>query len=59
MAKVAEKLTDLIGNTPMLRLNNYSSGKELHDKYFQVRSFRLSSTQDYCRYLLYLESIEG
>lgn len=29
MAKIAQNITDLIGNTPLLKLNNYSSGKGL------------------------------
>jgi cysteine synthase A len=29
MAKIAESLTELIGGTPLLRLNNYSRGKNL------------------------------
>ncbi|MHB9056392.1 MAG: cysteine synthase A [Paludibacteraceae bacterium] len=29
MAKIAQKITDLIGNTPLLKLNNYSFGKGL------------------------------
>ena len=29
MAKIAKKLTDLIGNTPLLELSNYEKKKEL------------------------------
>ncbi|MDD3078476.1 MAG: cysteine synthase A [Paludibacter sp.] len=29
MAKIAKKLTDLIGNTPLLQLSNYAAGKNL------------------------------
>ena len=29
MAKIAQKITDLIGNTPLLQLNNFASQKEL------------------------------
>ena len=32
MSKIAEKLTDLIGNTPLLALNNYGSALELPAK---------------------------
>ena len=32
MSKIAEKLTDLIGNTPLLALNNYGAALELHAK---------------------------
>ena len=32
MSKIAEKLTDLIGNTPLLALNNYGKALELHAK---------------------------
>lgn len=30
MKKISKKLTDLIGNTPLLELNNYSKSKDLH-----------------------------
>ena len=29
MAKIAKKLTELIGNTPLLQLSNYSENKHL------------------------------
>ena len=29
MKKIAERLTDLVGNTPLLELNNYSKNKGL------------------------------
>ena len=29
MAKIAQKLTELIGNTPLLQLSNYAEGKNL------------------------------
>ena len=29
MAKIAKKLTELIGNTPLLQLSNYSDNKHL------------------------------
>ena len=32
MAKIAKNLTELIGNTPLLELANYSQRNELHDK---------------------------
>ena len=32
MSKIAEKLTDLIGNTPLLALNNYGKALELEAK---------------------------
>ena len=32
MSKIAEKLTDLIGNTPLLALNNYGAALELPAK---------------------------
>ena len=32
MKKIAERLTDLVGNTPLLELNNYNKNKN----YWQV-----------------------
>ena len=29
MKKIAERLTDLVGNTPLLELNNYNKNKRL------------------------------
>ena len=29
MKKIAERLTDLVGNTPLLELNNYNKNKGL------------------------------
>lgn len=29
MKKIAERLTDLVGNTPLLELNNYNKNKSL------------------------------
>lgn len=29
MKKIAQRLTDLVGNTPLLELNNYSRSKDL------------------------------
>ena len=29
MSKIAKKLTDLIGNTPLLELSNYSNNRQL------------------------------
>lgn len=30
MKKIAQRLTDLVGNTPLLELNNYGKNKNLY-----------------------------
>ncbi len=45
MAKIAQKITDLIGNTPLLQLNNYSSQKGLNTNVIvKLESFNPASS---------------
>lgn len=45
MAKIAQKITDLIGNTPFLQLNNYSSQKGLNTNVIvKLESFNPASS---------------
>lgn len=45
MAKIAQKITDLIGNTPLLQLNNYVSAKGLEANIIaKIESFNPASS---------------
>ena len=37
MAKIAGKLTDLIGNTPLLELSNYNNAYKLNAKLIEIK----------------------
>ena len=37
MEKIARKLTDLVGNTPLLELSNYNTSNDLKDSIFTIR----------------------
>jgi cysteine synthase A len=54
MSKIAKKLTDLIGNTPLLELSNYNASKKLGARLIvKIESFNpLSSVKDRIGYAL-------
>ncbi len=60
MAKIAKKLTDLIGNTPLLELTNYEEKNELEAKLIaKVEYFNpLGSVKDRVAYVMIEEGIK-
>ena len=45
MGKIAKKLTDLVGNTPLLELNNYGENKHLDARLLvKIESFNPTSS---------------
>jgi len=61
MIKAADKLTDLIGNTPLLKASNFIEGKQVKaDIYFKLEYFNpLGSVKDRIAYAMISEAEEA
>ena len=58
MEKIARKLTDLIGNTPLLELSNYNTSNDLKARLIvKIESFNPAGNGFDLRYIGYLGEV--